>query len=273
LCSQFGGVNAGRMFNGNIYYTKPGCTSPKVPVTLTVNPTPTLAINASTTTICSGNSVTLTASGVDTYTWSTSSNSTTIVQTPSVTTSYTVNGTSLACSTTETATVTINVNATPSVSLTAGASTICAMNGSISLTGSPAGGVYSGASVTGSLLSIANPGTFVPVYSFTNSTTGCSNSASTTVIVANCTSLDKNGAITSSTISVFPNPNNGSFVIETSNELVKEITIVDITGRTVYVEKTQAATIQLNIENLDNGLYQVTVKTERGSDIIKVIKQ
>jgi hypothetical protein len=36
LCSQFGGVNPGRMFNGNIYYTKPGCTSPRISVTLTV---------------------------------------------------------------------------------------------------------------------------------------------------------------------------------------------------------------------------------------------
>ncbi len=38
LCSNFGGVNAGRMFNGNIYYTKPGCTSPRIGVTLTITP-------------------------------------------------------------------------------------------------------------------------------------------------------------------------------------------------------------------------------------------
>ncbi|MBK7667787.1 MAG: choice-of-anchor J domain-containing protein [Sphingobacteriaceae bacterium] len=37
LCSNFGGVNAGRMFNGDLFYTKPGCTSPRIQVTLTVS--------------------------------------------------------------------------------------------------------------------------------------------------------------------------------------------------------------------------------------------
>lgn len=272
LCSQFGGVNPGRMFNGNLYYTKPGCTSPKIPVTLTVNPTPTMSINSSTSTICAGNSVTITANGVDTYTWNTSSTTSSIVVSPTVTTSYTVNGTSILCNSTSNQSLTINVNALPSVSLTAGATTICAGTGSIGLFGSPSGGTYSGTAVTNSLLSIANPGTFVPVYSFTSSTTGCSNSASTTVIVANCTDVQTIAGNTS-TINIYPNPNNGSFVIETTNVEEKLIEVTDLTGRVVFSEKTTNQSIKVNIYELANGLYQIKIKSESETHQFKVIKQ
>lgn len=42
LCSQFGGTNAGRMFNGTVYYTKGSalCESPLVPIKAFAGPTP-----------------------------------------------------------------------------------------------------------------------------------------------------------------------------------------------------------------------------------------
>jgi trimeric autotransporter adhesin len=272
LCSQFGGVNPGRMFNGNVYYSKPGCTSPKIPVTVTVSPTPTLTANSSTNTVCAGTSVTLTASGVDSYTWSTSSTNASIVETPTVTTNYTVTGLSNACNITLTETLNVNVNALPTVSLSASINTICALNGSISLAGTPAGGIYSGTAVTGSLLSVANAGTFTPMYSYTNTLTGCSNSATTQVIVANCTGIDEAGNSISK-LSVYPNPNNGSFTIETGNILNKQIEILDITGRVVYSANSEAQNILIDVRELAHGMYQVKVKTNTGTDIIKVIKQ
>lgn len=272
LCSLFGGVNAGRMFNGNVYYSKPGCTSPKIPVTVTVSPTPTLTANSSTNTVCAGTSVTLTASGVDSYTWSTASNNASIVETPTVTTSYSVTGLSNACNITLTEILNVSVNALPTVSLSASINTICALNGSISLAGSPSGGIYSGTAVTGSLLSVANAGTFTPMYSYTNTLTGCSNSATTQVIVANCTGIDEAGNNISKLL-VYPNPNNGSFTIETGNIQNKNIEILDVTGRVVYSANTEAQNILIDVRELANGMYQVKVKTNTGTDIIKVIKQ
>ena len=272
LCSQFGGVNPGRMFNGNVYYSKPGCTSPKIPVTVTVAPTPTLTANSSTNTVCAGTSVTLTASGVDSYTWSTNSNSTTIVVTPTTTSTYTVNGLSNLCNITLTETLNINVNALPTVSLSAAVNTICVLNGSISLNGSPSGGIYSGTAVTGSLLSISNAGTFTPSYSFTNSLTGCSNTATTQVLVFTCTGVDEAGNGISK-LSVYPNPNNGSFTIETGNILNKNIEVMDVTGRVVFAASTEAEKILIDVRELANGMYQVKVKTNTGTEIIKVIKQ
>ncbi|MBK6523854.1 MAG: T9SS type A sorting domain-containing protein [Sphingobacteriaceae bacterium] len=55
---------------------------------------PTVTANSSNSIICSGTSVTLTANGATSYTWSTSSNSNSIVVSPTVNTTYTVDGTS-----------------------------------------------------------------------------------------------------------------------------------------------------------------------------------
>ncbi|MBN8694066.1 MAG: T9SS type A sorting domain-containing protein [Bacteroidetes bacterium] len=98
LCSQFGGVNAGRMFNGNIYYTKVGCTSPRIPVTVTVNPAPTLSVTTTNSVLCAGSSATLIAYGATTYSWSTGQTTQGIIVSPTVTTSYTLTGTAGGCS-------------------------------------------------------------------------------------------------------------------------------------------------------------------------------
>jgi hypothetical protein len=60
---------------------------------ITVNALPTITALSSSSLICSGQSTSLTVNGVTTYTWSTTANSPVIVISPSVTTSYTVNGT------------------------------------------------------------------------------------------------------------------------------------------------------------------------------------
>lgn len=75
-----------------------------------------VSVVASSTTICSGNSVTLTASGVTTYTWvSPASNSSSVVVSPGTTTGYTVSGTNGACI--SSAATTVSVNVSPVISL------------------------------------------------------------------------------------------------------------------------------------------------------------
>jgi hypothetical protein len=68
-------------------------------VMITVNPIPTLNLSATTNTICEGESVSITISGADSYTWNPANFSgTTIVDTPTTTTLYQVIGSnSFAC--------------------------------------------------------------------------------------------------------------------------------------------------------------------------------
>ncbi len=60
---------------------------------ITVNPLPTLNTTSSNSLICTGQNATLTATGATTYIWSSGGNSITEVVSPTVNTTYTVNGT------------------------------------------------------------------------------------------------------------------------------------------------------------------------------------
>jgi hypothetical protein len=72
----------------------PNCNTKSLTKTLTVNPTPTLNVTSSNSLICVGESATLTVTGANgTYTWNTSANASTIIVSPTVTTTYSVTGT------------------------------------------------------------------------------------------------------------------------------------------------------------------------------------
>ena len=93
------------------------CGSSTKTITVVVNPKPTVAVASQT--ICIGGTATLTASGANTYSWSTSATGPSITVTPSVTTNYTVTGTSAAgCTNSALATVAVTTNTIPAFSIT-----------------------------------------------------------------------------------------------------------------------------------------------------------
>lgn len=107
------------------------CRTPRATVTVNVTPSAVISLSATPSTICQGQTSTLVASNTGlpySYVWSStpagtySSDSTQIV-TPSVTTSYTVVGTSGICS--DIRVVNVVVNEIPVVSVTPTADTIC----------------------------------------------------------------------------------------------------------------------------------------------------
>jgi len=69
-----------------------GC-SDSASVNITINATPNITITSSSTSICKGNSATLTASGANTYKWNTGSTNDTIIVSPNTSKNYTVKGT------------------------------------------------------------------------------------------------------------------------------------------------------------------------------------
>ncbi len=89
--------------------TTNGCSS-KAIASITVNPIPVITVNNSS--VCSGNTAALTASGANNYTWQpvtglNNSSGTNVIAQPAVSTTYTVTGTSNGCSASALATVTI----------------------------------------------------------------------------------------------------------------------------------------------------------------------
>jgi gliding motility-associated-like protein len=110
-----GGTTSSGVQNGNgqviITWTNPGCPSALTPVTVTINPLPTLTVNNAT--ICAGQIATLTAnvsSPGGNFTWTPGGQTgATITVTPNTTTNYTVSYTVAGCSpVTATSTVTVN---------------------------------------------------------------------------------------------------------------------------------------------------------------------
>ncbi|MBK9285551.1 MAG: gliding motility-associated C-terminal domain-containing protein [Sphingobacteriaceae bacterium] len=132
----------------NTTYTVNGsngfCISSAV-VSLSVIPSPTILANASPTVVCSGGTVTLTASGALLYAWLPPAVSgSTITVNPTVTTNYTVVGSSGSC--TNTAVVTVSVDQGPLVNIVATPTAICAgssatltANGATNYTWQPGG--------------------------------------------------------------------------------------------------------------------------------------
>lgn len=94
--------------------SKNNCPS-AAPITIAmhVKPTPTVSIATSTVSLCSGNTATLTASGATTYQWSGGSTATTasVAVSPTVTTSYSVAGTSTVSNCPGMSTITLTVSA------------------------------------------------------------------------------------------------------------------------------------------------------------------
>ncbi|MBL7901315.1 MAG: SBBP repeat-containing protein [Bacteroidia bacterium] len=130
------------------------CTNSAVQ-SISVNVSPTLVIVPNNTVICSGNTVTFSASGAVSYTWEGGPTTTTYAVSPLITTSYTLNGTTAAggnCSTS--AVATISVNTTPTLSVNSGS--ICSGNSFVIVPNGASTYTYSGGSATVSPMSNTN---------------------------------------------------------------------------------------------------------------------
>ena len=158
-----------------------GCTGIAT-TTITVNPKPTVTLTPSQNTTCENASpIALTGTPVGgTYSGAgvsnTTFNPTTVtIGVNNITYAYIDSN---GCS--DTASATITVNAKPSVMLTANA--VCENGPPATLNGTPSGGNYSGAGVTGNMFYPSVAGISAVHYQYTDSN-GCSDTASTTITV------------------------------------------------------------------------------------------
>jgi gliding motility-associated-like protein len=135
------------------------CPGAPQTVTVTVNPTPTLVASAFPTTICSGGSSALSASGATSYSWSTGATTSSINVSPTTTTTYTVTGTSGSCPSLQTLVVT--VNPTPTVGVSAAPPAVCSGNTTtITATGATSYSWSTGASTSSIIVSPATTTTY-----------------------------------------------------------------------------------------------------------------
>lgn len=157
--------------------TAGACTDSTNVLSVTVNPSPTAAISGNTT-ICSGDIITLTASGGTNYSWSTGATSAVITDSPTTNTSYTVL-VSDASGCSDTASATVNVLSSPTANIS-GNNTIC--SGAASTLTASGGGTYLW-STTATTSSISVSPTTNTTYSVIVFAGSCSDTANISVTV------------------------------------------------------------------------------------------
>ncbi len=72
-------------------------------------------------------------------------------------------------------------------------------------------------------------------------------------------------------ISVFPNPTTGIINIESIDIEAQKVEISDITGKIILTEEIKNNKKELNISNLQNGIYLINIYTEKGILYDKII--
>lgn len=231
-------------------------------VLVTVNPLPTVSAGADQA-VCAGTSVTLNGSGVTNLSWNNNVlNGTAFV--PTATTTFTVTGTDAnTCTNTDQVVVTVNpaptATATPSTGTT--------------LVAGPAGQNYqwincannqpvSGAT-NASYTVTANGSYSVEV---TNSF-GCSNTSNCVLI--NFVGINENKA--EANVSIYPNPTKGKVNLTIPTEQAN-VSVYNALGKVIanYSNVQNGAAIDLS--NNPNGVYLIHVATEKGTSILRVVR-
>jgi PKD repeat protein len=169
-----------------------GCGSASADVNVTIDPTPVVNVVPNPSTICEGDTVQLTASGANSYSWSpaadlSASTGTTVDAFPTTNATVTVTGTTGGCA--DSVDVIINVNTLPVVD--AGPDiTLCNQPIGEQLSGTPAGGTWSGPNVNATGLYTPNGVTVDEIiYSYTDGNS-CSQTDTLYVTVVNPTPVN-----------------------------------------------------------------------------------
>jgi hypothetical protein len=229
-------------------YSSQGCVS--APALATVIYTTSLNVTITGTgQVCSGSSLSLTANGASTYTWSNSSNSPIVVVTPTVNTTYSVLGVSSTCS--NTAVFNVTVLPLPSLTVTGSPSVICVgESATITATGANS---YSW-STNQNNASISVTPTTTTTYTVTGtSISGCLNSAVITQSVSTCTGLSINME-NNSNIQVYPNPSAGSVTIEVGAP-TKAMLFNSLGELILSVNLNSENNNQVQLDHLAKGIY------------------
>lgn len=170
----------------NTNYTVTGfngaCSNTAV-VSVSVITTPTVNVSASSNTVCSGGTVTLTANGLTNYQWADGPTSQIRTVTLSTTTTFSVSGDAGGCPSSNTAAITITVLPFPAITIAANPTAVCS-GGSATLTatGTSTGYVWNPGSLPGGTV-IVNP-TSSTVYTVTGTTAaGCTATVALNLVV------------------------------------------------------------------------------------------
>lgn len=243
---------------------------------ITVNALPNVSVSASPTTICAGQSTTLSATGGTAYAWNPGALSgATVAVSPTTAIVYSVTGTgNNGCSRTRTISVNINtVNITSIASsgtICSGSSATLTANGGTAYSWNPGG--LSGTSV------VVTP-TSTTTYSVagTGSNT-CIGNSMVTVSVVICNGINSI-ALNNSSYFAYPNPAKDKLTIQynSSQTISTQIELRDALGklinRTNHEFSSNENTFNIELNGLSAGVYFIKINSNDDARVIRFIKE
>lgn len=262
----------------NTVYTVIGsngsCSQTKT-VSVTISGSLGLVVTSSPTTICSGQTSTLTVSGAQSYSWSTGSTSSLITVSPANTTTYIVGGLSGIC--TGSNSIVLNVNTSPTVTAAYSPSPACigqAPNFSLTGTGAVNYSWTIGPQTFTNNPQVISTPTTSGIYPFVvtgQAINGC-NSATVQILVTvtNCAVGIENNSVNIIETSVFPNPFTNELKVSGLNGNVE---IFNTLGQVVITASVNESET-INTATLPKGIYIVKAYNSEGivTKTIRVIK-
>ncbi len=240
-------------------------------VTITVETEPTVIITPSNPVICAGESLTLAASGAQSYNWNTGATSASITVSPTNQTTYTVIGSNGVCQGAAVST-TISVNLAP-VIIAGSDQTLIVAGGTINFSNAGSGATsYSWSFGDGTSSTLGSPShTYTSAGTYTVILTGtlgnCSSSDTITINVG-FTGLEEVNLEES--VNLYPNPSNGEFNLSLNFAIEQdvEIRIFNTIGELLAsktMNNTSSSVIEFNLNDNAEGFYFVNIKTNNES--------
>lgn len=170
----------------------------------------------------------------------------------------------------------VTVNSLPVVSFSGLSSSYYVNDSPVILNGSPAGGIFSGPGITGTVFDPAAAGVGGPytiTYEYTD-TNGCSNVFSQDVIIELFTGIAE--SVSENSLLVFPNPTEGKIELNYFSSYTGNVKIIvaDIFGKTISESEILKTSKNLNhfidLSDLSKGVYFIKLNIE-AQEIIKKI--
>lgn len=167
-------------------------------------------------------------------------------------------------------TITVTITGNPTVTANAAPPVVCADDADVLLTGSPAGGSFTGTSVTGNSFDPSvGAGTYSIIYNYTD-VNGCPGSDTTSVQVNACVGIEETNA---AAFSLFPNPSTGIINLNLT-EAGSSVEVVDLLGNVVAAQSyNNAGAAQLDLSAQPNGVYFVRVTNGTSKEVKRVVIQ
>lgn len=249
-------VNMGGTYTLGVVDTN-GCIAADT-VVVTVNALPVISINDAN--ICGNSSAVINASqpAGTIYNWSNGATTASITVNTAGTYSVTVTNIN-GCTASDDAVITQSAN--PTVSL-GNDTTICSGE-TITLDAGTGFASYAwSTAATTSSISVSTANTYTVTVTDAN---GCTGSDAIVITLTNCGGVNVNEVNAVQLVNLYPNPNNGTFVIEPQGFSNLAVTVVDATGKLVYNQTGINATQEFNLNNLSKGLYLVNIQSAEGA--------